>query len=87
MIKIKNIHKAFSNQNVLDGVDMLVGKEASHSNYRNFWCWKISTPKDFTRLLRPDIGEVSIGNIEVSYDKPDRIFFRNRYAFSRLSPI
>ena len=67
----KNIHKAFSDQNVLDGVDMLVQEGSSTAIIGTSGAGK-SVLLDFTSLLRPDIGEVSIGNMQVSSDKPGR---------------
>ena len=70
MIKIKNIHKTFSDQNVLDGVDMLVREGSSTAIIGTSGAGKSVLLKILLGLLRPDIGEVSIGNIQVSYDKP-----------------
>ena len=72
MIKIKNIHKAFSDQNVLDGVDMLVQERSSTAIIGTSGAGKSVLLKILLGLLRPDIGEVSIGNIQVSHDKPGR---------------
>ena len=72
MIKIKNIHKAFSDQNVLDGVDMLVQERSSTAIIGTSGAGKSVLLKILLGLLRPDIGEVSIGDIQVSYDKPGR---------------
>ena len=72
MIKIKNIHKAFSDQNVLDGVDMLVQEGSSTAIIGTSGAGKSVLLKILLGLLRPDNGEVSIGNIQVSYDKPSR---------------
>ena len=72
MIKIKNIHKAFSDQNVLDGVDMLLQEGSSTAIIGTSGAGKSVLLKILLGLLRPDIGEVSIGNIQVSYDKPGR---------------
>ena len=72
MIKINNVHKAFSGQNVLDGVDMLVQEGSSTAIIGTSGAGKSVLLKILLGLLRPDIGEVSIGNIKVSYDKPGR---------------
>ena len=72
MIKIKNIHKAFSDQNVLDGVDMLVEEGSSTAIIGTSGAGKSVLLKILLGLLRPDIGEVSIGDIQVSCDKPGR---------------
>lgn len=72
MIKIKNIHKAFSDQNVLDGVDMLVPEGSSTAIIGTSGAGKSVLLKILLGLLRPDIGEVFIGNIQVSCDKPGR---------------
>ena len=72
MIKIKNIHKTFSDQNVLDGVDMLVKEGSSTAIIGTSGAGKSVLLKILLGLLRPDIGEVSINNIQVSYDKPGR---------------
>ena len=72
MIKIKNIHKAFSNQNVLDGVDMHVPEGSSTAIIGTSGAGKSVLLKILLGLLRPDIGEVFIGNIQVSCDKPGR---------------
>ena len=72
MIKIKNIHKAFSDQNVLDGVDMLLQEGSSTAIIGTSGAGKSVLLKILLGLLRPDIGEVSIGNTQVSYDKPGR---------------
>ena len=70
MIKIKNIHKAFSDQNVLNGVDMLVQEGSSTAIIGTSGAGKSVLLKILLGLIKPDIGEVSIGNIQVSYDKP-----------------
>ena len=72
MIKIKNIHKAFSDQNVLDGVDMIVPEGSSTAIIGTSGAGKSVLLKILLGLLRPDIGEVFIGNIQVSCDKPGR---------------
>ena len=72
MIEIKNVHKAFADQKVLRGVDILVKKGSSTAIIGTSGGGKSVLLKILLGLIKPDSGEVCIKGEHVSSARPTR---------------
>ena len=72
MIEIKNVHKAFADQKVLRGVDILVKKGSSTAIIGTSGGGKSVLLKILLGLIKPDSGEVYIKGEYVSSKMPTR---------------
>jgi phospholipid/cholesterol/gamma-HCH transport system ATP-binding protein len=72
MIEIKNVHKAFADQKVLRGVDILVKKGSSTAIIGTSGGGKSVLLKILLGLIKPDSGEVYINGEHVSSARPTR---------------
>lgn len=72
MIEIKNVHKAFADQKVLRGVDILVKKGSSTAIIGTSGGGKSVLLKILLGLIKPDSGEVYIKGEHVSSERPTR---------------
>ena len=72
MIEIKNVHKAFADQKVLRGVDILVKKGSSTAIIGTSGGGKSVLLKILLGLIKPDSGEVYIKGEHVSSARPTR---------------
>ena len=72
MIEIKNVHKAFADQKVLRGVDILVKKGSSTAIIGTSGGGKSVLLKILLGLIKPDSGEVCIKGEHVSSASPTR---------------
>ena len=72
MIEIKNVHKAFADQKVLRGVDILVKEGSSTAIIGTSGGGKSVLLKILLGLIKPDSGEVYIKGELVSSEKPTR---------------
>ena len=72
MIEIKNVHKAFADQKVLRGVDILVKKGSSTAIIGTSGGGKSVLLKILLGLIKPDRGEVCIKGEHVSSARPTR---------------
>ena len=70
MIEIKNIHKTFAKQKVLDGVNMFVNQGSSNALIGTSGAGKSVILKILLGLIEPDEGEVFIDNVKVSHRDP-----------------
>ena len=76
MIEIKNIHKTFAKQKVLDGVNMFVDQGSSTALIGTSGGGKSVILKILLGLIEPDEGEVFIDNVKVSHRDPGRTLSR-----------
>tara|TARA_Y100000589_G_C27040663_1_gene583034 strand:- start:71 stop:814 length:744 start_codon:yes stop_codon:yes gene_type:complete len=76
MIEIKNIHKTFAKQKVLDGVNMFIHQGGSTALIGTSGCGKSVLLKILLGLIEPDAGEVFIDNVNVSHREPSRTVSR-----------
>ena len=72
MIEIKNVHKAFADQKVLRGVDILVREGSSTAIIGTSGGGKSVLLKILLGLIKPDSGEVCIKGEHVSSARPTR---------------
>ena len=72
MIEIKNVHKAFADQKVLRGVDILVKEGSSTAIIGTSGGGKSVLLKILLGLIKPDSGEVYINGEHVSSARPTR---------------
>ena len=72
MIEIKNVHKAFADQKVLRGVDILVKEGSSTAIIGTSGGGKSVLLKILLGLIKPDSGEVYIKGEHVSSERPTR---------------
>ena len=72
MIEIKNVHKAFADQKVLRGVDILVREGSSTAIIGTSGGGKSVLLKILLGLIKPDSGEVYIKGEHVSSERPTR---------------
>jgi phospholipid/cholesterol/gamma-HCH transport system ATP-binding protein len=72
MIEIKNVHKAFADQKVLCGVDLLVKEGSSTAIIGTSGGGKSVLVKILLGLIKPDSGEVYIKGKNVSSERPTR---------------
>lgn len=72
MIEIKNVHKAFADQKVLCGVDLLVKEGSSTAIIGTSGGGKSVLVKILLGLIKPDSGEVCIKGEYVSSKRPTR---------------
>ena len=72
MIEIKNVHKAFIDQKVLRGVDILVKEGSSTAIIGTSGGGKSVLLKILLGLIKPDSGEVYIKGEHVSSERPTR---------------
>jgi phospholipid/cholesterol/gamma-HCH transport system ATP-binding protein len=72
MIEIKNVHKAFADQKVLCGVDLLVKEGSSTAIIGTSGGGKSVLVKILLGLIKPDSGEVYIKGENVSSERPTR---------------
>ena len=72
MIEIKNVHKAFADQKVLRGVDILVKEGSSTAIIGTSGGGKSVLLKILLGLIKPDSGEVYIKGEYVSSEMPTR---------------
>ncbi|MBL6839560.1 ATP-binding cassette domain-containing protein [Paracoccaceae bacterium] len=70
MIEIKNVHKAFADQKVLRGVDILVKEGSSTAIIGTSGGGKSVLLKILLGLIKPDSGEVYIKGEHVSSERP-----------------
>jgi phospholipid/cholesterol/gamma-HCH transport system ATP-binding protein len=70
MIEIKNVHKAFADQKVLCGVDLLVKEGSSTAIIGTSGGGKSVLVKILLGLIKPDSGEVYIKGENVSSERP-----------------
>ena len=70
MIEIKNVHKAFAEQKVLRGVDILVKEGSSTAIIGTSGGGKSVLLKILLGLIKPDSGEVYIKGEHVSSERP-----------------
>ena len=76
MIEIKNIHKTFGKQKVLDGVNIFARKGSSTALIGTSGGGKSVILKILLGLIEPDEGEVFIDNLKVSHREPGRTLSR-----------
>ena len=76
MIEIKNIHKTFAKQKVLDGVNLFVDQGSSTALIGTSGGGKSVILKILLGLIEPDEGEVFIENVKVSHRDPGRTLSR-----------
>ena len=70
MIEIKNVHKAFADQKVLRGVDILVKEGSSTAIIGASGGGKSVLLKILLGLIKPDSGQVYIKGEHVSSERP-----------------
>ena len=76
MIEIKNIHKTFGKQKVLDGVNIFARQGSSTALIGTSGGGKSVILKILLGLIEPDEGEVFIDNVKVSHREPGRTLSR-----------
>ncbi|MCH2328199.1 MAG: ATP-binding cassette domain-containing protein [Rhodobacterales bacterium] len=76
MIEIRNIHKTFGKQKVLDGVNIFAHKGSSTALIGTSGGGKSVILKILLGLIEPDEGEVFIDNVKVSHREPGRTLSR-----------
>ena len=76
MIEIKNIHKTFGKQKVLDGVNIFARQGSSTALIGTSGGGKSVILKILLGLIEPDEGEVFIDNVKVSHRDPGRTLSR-----------
>jgi phospholipid/cholesterol/gamma-HCH transport system ATP-binding protein len=67
MIRVVNLHKAFGSQRVLSGVDLAIPTGSIYTIIGQSGVGKSCLLKLLIGLLRPDVGEVWVDDIDVSH--------------------
>lgn len=82
MIEIKNLHKSFGSNNVLNGVNLNIEKGKTTVIIGSSGCGKSVLLKHIIGLLRPDKGEIWIDGEEITEMKEKELYrIRNKFGF------
>lgn len=82
MIEINNLHKAFGNNNVLNGVNLLINKGETLVIIGRSGCGKSVLIKHIVGLLEPDSGYVKVEGQIVNNLKEKELFnLRRKFGF------
>lgn len=74
MIEIRDLHKSFGPNKVLDGVDLTIPTGATMCIIGKSGCGKSVLIKNIVGLLTPDSGSVRVDNMEINSLKMDELF-------------
>ena len=69
-VKIKNLHKAFGEKCVLDGVNIDIGAEESFVILGKSGCGKSVLLKNIAKLINPDTGQIFLNEINIKNIRP-----------------
>ena len=82
IIKVRNLHKAFGNNKVLDGIDLDIKKDSSLVILGGSGSGKSVLIKTIIGLLNPDIGSVMVNGVEtVSMNHSERLSILQNCGF------